>query len=191
MNVLDLFAGGGGGCLGGKLLGWKSIGYVEWDEGAQGILRARIADGCLEDAPIWDDAQSFTRSNNAVRRYIRALRGKVGITAGFPCQPFSCAGKGLGVNDPRNMWPATKRIIGEVRPIVALLENVSALITSGYFGTILGDLDEIGYDATWGIFSAAGVGLPHLRKRVWILAYPSGERVQRWRESRKLACASR
>ena len=96
------------------------------------------------------------------------------ISAGFPCQPFSVAGKGLAEHDPRNGWPSTKRIIGEVRPWLLKLENVPGLLSKSYIRRIFGDLAELGYDAEWGCLSAKAVGAPHVRNRLWILAYAAG-----------------
>ena len=163
INELALFAGAGGGLLASKLLGWRTVCYVEWDAYAVEVLRARIRDGHLDDAPIWDDCFSFNG---------KPWAGCVDIvTAGFPCQPFSNAGKGLAENDPRNGWPAVKRIIGEVRPRFAFLENVPGLISKPYIRRIFGDLAEVGYDAEWGTLSAAAVGANHKRERLWIVAY--------------------
>lgn len=164
MNELALFAGAGGGLLGSILLGWRTVCYVEKDPYCISVIKARIADGYLCDAPIWDDITTFDG---------KPWSGSVDIvTAGFPCQPFSVAGKRKGGNDDRNMWPETIRIIREVRPTFALCENVPGLIAGdhGYFGRILNDLSQSGYDARWRIVSAADVGAPHLRKRLWILA---------------------
>lgn len=170
MNELSLFTGAGGGVLGSLLLGWRTIGYVEWDNYCQQVIRRRIEDGILHNAPIFGDIRAFIGDGYAER-----YRGMVDvITAGFPCQPFSIAGKRAGEDDPRNMWPATIECIRVVRPRFALLENVPGLLSSGYFGTILGDLAESGYDARWRILSAAELGAPHLRKRVWIVAYAKG-----------------
>lgn len=160
---LALFAGAGGGLLASKLLGWRTVCYVEWNSYAVEILKARMRDGYLDDAPIWDNCFSFDGAPWA---------GLVDvITAGFPCQPFSSAGKGLAESDPRNGWPAVKRIIGEVRPGFAFLENVPGLISKPYIRRIFGDLAEIGYDAEWGTLSAAAVGANHKRERLWIVAY--------------------
>lgn len=165
---LSLFAGAGGGLLSSKwLLGHRIVCYVEWDKYRQQVIQARITDGLLDDAPIWDDVTSFDG---------KPWRGCVDIvTAGFPCPPFSVAGKRLGGADSRNKWPDTIRIIREVRPAVAFLENVPGLLSSGYFGRVLGELAEAGYDAEWGVFSAAEVGAPHKRERVFILAYAEGQ----------------
>lgn len=84
----------------------------------------------------------------------------------------------LGADDPRNMWPATAECLRLIRPRFALLENVPDLLTSGYYGRILGDLSEMGMDAIWGVFSACAVGAPHTRERLFILAYANSSRPQ-------------
>lgn len=166
MRELSLFTGAGGGLLGTHLLGWEAIGYVEWDEYCQQVIAARIADGYLRPAPIFTDVREFLESGAAAE-----YRGFADVvTAGFPCQPFSTAGKREGADDERNMWPATIGVIRVVRPRFALLENVPGLLSSGYFGTILGDLAASGYDARWRVLSAAELGAPHRRDRLWIAA---------------------
>ena len=103
MNELSLFTGAGGGLLGTKLLGFRHIGYVEWDNYCQRIIAQRIIDGLLDNAPIFGDIRAFIGDG-----YAEAYQGMVDIiTAGFPCQPFSVAGKRKGADDNRNMWPAT------------------------------------------------------------------------------------
>jgi DNA (cytosine-5)-methyltransferase 1 len=167
MRELSLFSGIGGGLLGTKLLGWRSVGYVEWNEYCQRVLRQRIEDGWLDEAPIFGDLRAFIADG-----YARAYQGLVDvITAGFPCQPFSVAGKQRGAEDERNMWPQTIECIRLVRPKYCLLENVSGLLTNEYFGTILGDLAESGFDLRWKVLSAAEVGAPHKRDRLWIVAH--------------------
>jgi DNA (cytosine-5)-methyltransferase 1 len=166
MNELALFAGAGGGLLATKwFLGWRTVCYVENELYRIEVLKARIRDGLLDDAPIWDDARTFDG---------RPWRGCVDIvTAGFPCQPFSVAGKMEAQNDERNLWPDTIRVINEVKPEWCLLENTPGLLSGrhGYFGQILADLAEGGYDAIWKVLSAAEVGAPHRRDRVWIVAH--------------------
>jgi DNA (cytosine-5)-methyltransferase 1 len=96
------------------------------------------------------------------------------IVAGIPCQPHSQAGKRKASADKRDLWPEYRRAIGELRPTIAVLENVPGIFTSDngrFFGRILADLAEMGYDAEWGVVSAQDVGAPHLRKRVFIVAY--------------------
>jgi len=92
------------------------------------------------------------------------------LTAGFPCQPHSIAGRRGGAADERNLWPDTFRLIGEMEPGYVILENVPGILTNRYAGTVVGQLSEIGYDCQWRIVSAAHVGAPHRRERWWCLA---------------------
>ncbi len=173
MYELALFSGVGGGMLGGSLLGWKPIGAVECESYCREVLLRRQADGMFPLFPIWDDVRTFRKDNEETKAYIEAVSelAPLVITAGFPCQPYSVAGKGAGEDDERNLWPETIRIIREVGPEVALLENVPGLLSFDYFGQVLGDLAEVGYDAEWEVVSAGQCGALHLRKRLWILAY--------------------
>lgn len=174
-TYISLFSGAGGGDLASQWLkGWRCVCYVERDPYAVEVLKARIRDGLLNDAPIWDDVSTFDGT---------AWAGLVdGITAGFPCQPFSVAGKRKASADERNGWPATIRIIREVQPGWCFLENVAGLLAGshGYFGVILAELAQSGFTARWKVLSAAEVGAPHKRDRLWIIAYANGEggRVQ-------------
>ena len=174
MRELSLFTGAGGGLLGTHLLGWRPVGYVEFNDYCQRVIRARIDDGILPNAPIFGDIRTFISEG-----YAASYQGMVDvITAGFPCQPFSVAGKQRGADDERNMWPATIDAIRIIRPRYCLLENVAALIANPYFGTILGDLAKGGYCVRWRRLSAAEVGAPHQRDRLWICAYAEGERTR-------------
>jgi DNA (cytosine-5)-methyltransferase 1 len=164
---LALFTGAGGGLLGSRLLGWRTICYVEREPYPVEVLKARIKDGYLDDAPIWDDVRTFDG---------RPWAGLVDvISAGFPCQPWSTAGKQLGELDERNLWPDTLRIIREVRPQWVLLENVANLLSRLYIQQIFGDLAESGCDARWDCIPAAAVGAPHIRDRAWIVAHSRSE----------------
>jgi len=175
MKELSLFSGAGGGLLGTKLLGWSHIGYVEFNEYCQKVIRQRIEDGILDRAPIFADVREFVQSGAA-----REYRGFADVvTAGFPCQPFSSAGEGKAENDPKNMWPATIAVIRAVRPGRVLLENVPRLLTYKYVQRIFGDLAESGYDARWCCLSAAELGAEHVRDRLWIFAYPNGSQLER------------
>ncbi len=159
---LDLFAGAGGSLWAGLLLGWQCVAAVEIDPYCCKVLQARQDDGIFEPFDIHDDIRSFDGEQ---------CRGQIDvITAGFPCQPFSAAGKRLGADDPRNLWPDTARVIRQVRPRWLLLENSPRLTSSGYFGCVLGDLAEAGYDAAWCVLGARHVGAPHHRDRLWIVA---------------------
>jgi DNA (cytosine-5)-methyltransferase 1 len=152
--------------LGSHLLGWTPVGYVEFNNYCQRVIAQRIKDGLLPEAPIFSDIKAFIGEG-----YAEGYRGLVGvITAGFPCQPFSVAGKQWGADDERNMWPQTLATIRAVRPRFAFLENVPGLISCGYLATILRDLAESGYDARWCVLGARHVGAPHRRDRLWILA---------------------
>lgn len=167
MRELSLFTGAGGGVLGTKLLGWETLGYVEWENYCQKIIQQRIKDGIYDKAPIFGDIRTFVSEG-----YARRYRGMVDVvTGGFPCQPFSVAGKQQADDDERNMWPATIDVIREVRPKYVFLENVSGLLAGshGYFGHILGELAQSGYDVRWRVLSAAEVGAPHKRDRLWVV----------------------
>jgi len=162
LRELALFAGAGGGILGGRLLGWRTVCAVEFDPYARDVLVARQNDGSLEPFPIWDDVQTFDG---------RSWRGAVDVVSGgFPCQDISCAGKGDGLEGARSgLWREMARIVGEVRPRFVFVEN-SPMLTSRGLGVVLGDLAELGFDARWGVVGADDAGAPHRRKRIWILA---------------------
>ena len=174
LNTLDLFSGYGGFQLGLRLAGIpiRTVCYVEWDKYCQQVIRQRQIDGFLDDAPIWDDIKSFDG---------RPWRGRVDIlSAGFPCQPHSNAGLRKGAGDDRNLWPDTLRIIREVGPRIVILENVPGILVGSdrrppYGGIVVGELADAGYDAEWRVVSASAAGGPHLRKRWWLLAYPSAD----------------
>ncbi|MFH1186089.1 MAG: DNA cytosine methyltransferase [Chloroflexota bacterium] len=171
LRELSLFSGAGGGLLASLLLGWHTVGYVEIDGYCQRAIAARIKDGILHDAPIFGDLRTFISDG-----YAASYTGMVDvISGGFPCQPFSLAGKRAGSADERNLWPATIECIRVVRPRFAFLENVPGLLTSGYFGSILADLAKSGYDCRWRILSAAELGAPHKRDRLWIVAHTAGQ----------------
>jgi DNA (cytosine-5)-methyltransferase 1 len=111
--------------------------------------------------------------------YAKLPGGEWLVTGGFPCQPHSVAGKRRGGEDERDLWPECRRMLRELRPSIALFENVRGLLTSPgrkrkgeFFNGVLSDISESGYDAEWQVISAADAGAPHLRKRVWIVAYP-------------------
>ena len=163
MNELALFAGAGGGILGGKLLGWRTVCAVERDAYASQVLAQRQNDGLLETFPIWSDITTFDG---------KPWRGIVDVVSGgFPCQDISAAGKGAGIEGARSgMWKEMARIIGEVRPQYAFVENSPMLTTRG-LGVVLADLASMGFDAQYGVLSAADVGANHQRERIWILAY--------------------
>jgi DNA (cytosine-5)-methyltransferase 1 len=162
MNELALFAGAGGGILGGHLLGWRTVCAVEWEPYPASVLAARQNEGVLPPFPIWDDVQTFDG---------RPWRGIVDVVSGgFPCQDISAAGKGAGIDGERSgMWTHMARVVGEVRPRFVFVENSPMLTARG--GTrVLADLATLGYDSRWTVMGAADVGAPHQRDRIWIVA---------------------
>lgn len=163
MNELALFAGAGGGILGSHLLGCKTICAVERDAYAAQVLAQRQNDGILAPFPIWSDIKSFDG---------KPWRGIIDvISGGFPCQDISSAGKGKGIDGERSgLWTEMARIIGEVRPREVWVENSPMLVSRG-LARVISDLAQMGYDAHWTRFSASNFGAPHIRDRVWIVAY--------------------
>ena len=140
----------------------RVIAYVEIEAFAIANLVSKMESGQLDPAPIYTDLKTFPAE---------LFRDAVDIlTGGYPCQPFSAAGKRLGEKDPRHLWPYIREHIYTIQPARVFLENVEGHISMG-LSTVISDLEEDGYGATWGIFSAREVGAPHQRKRVYILGY--------------------
>ena len=188
MNELALFAGAGGGILGGHLLGWRTVCAVEWEAYPASVLCARQNDGFLPNFPIWDDVQTFDG---------KPWRGIVDVVSGvFPCQDISAAGKGAGLDGERSgMWKQMARIICEVRPKYVYVEN-SPILTSRGLGVVLADLAKMGFNAEWGVLGASAVGGNHKRERIWIMAYSSylglcGKKaIKRMERNKRLAISS-
>ena len=178
---LALFAGAGGGILGGILCGHTCIGACEIEKYPRDVLLARQRDGQLPIFPIWDDICTFRSDNPECREYfdyLRTIKDELVITGGFPCQDISAAGKGKGITGERSgLWKEFGRIIGEVRPARVLVEN-SPMLTIRGLGVVLGDLAEMGYYARWGVLGADDAGAPHRRKRIWIVAYAQSEGLE-------------
>tara|TARA_R110000824_G_C15088430_1_gene665107 strand:+ start:80 stop:964 length:885 start_codon:yes stop_codon:yes gene_type:complete len=170
MNELALFAGAGGGILGGMLHGWRTVAAVEIEDYPRRVLLQRQADGILPEFPIWDDVSTFDG---------KPWRGKIDIiTGGFPCQDISCAGSGEGITGSRSgLWGEMARIIFEVGPSFVFVEN-SPMLTSRGLGTVLGDLAQMGFNAQWGVLGARDAGAPHKRNRIWIMAHANKERLE-------------
>ena len=163
-NVISFCTGYGGLELGIGRAGVdvRIVCNVEIEAFVQANLVAKTEEGRMADAPIWTDLKTFPAS---------IFRGKVcGIIGGYPCQPFSSAGKRKGEEDPRHLWPYIRKHVRAVRPLWCFFENVQGHATMGLW-RVLSDLEEEGYETTFGIFSAEEVGAPHQRKRVFILAY--------------------
>lgn len=179
LQAIDVCAGTGIGSWAFESIGLcRTVCYIEKDAFCQQLIQERIKDGSISDAPIWDDLTTFDG---------KPWRGKVDfVFGGIPCQPWSFAGKRKGSKDERNLWPAFRRLVAHVRPTFALIENVPGIINGGGLQEIITDFAALGYDTEWDIISAASVGAHHLRKRVWIVAYPneSGLR-ERWNTIRE------
>jgi DNA (cytosine-5)-methyltransferase 1 len=171
VNELALFAGAGGGILGGHLLGWRTVCAVEWEAYPASVLVARQNDKILPPFPIWDDVQTFDG---------KPWRGIVDVVSGgFPCTDISIAGNGAGIEGEQSgMWREMARIIGEVRPRFAFVENSPMLVTRG-LERVLADLTSMGYDSRWGVISAADIGAKHKRERVWIVASSNSNKQYR------------
>ncbi len=155
----SLFAGIGGIDLGLERAGWTGRWQVEWDEYCQHVL-----------AHHWPDISRYGDITTVDWSTVEPVDL---IAGGFPCQPISIAGRGKGTDDDRWLWPEFARAVGALRPSVVLVENVPGLLAGGGMGRVLGDLAELGFDAQWDSIPAAAVGAPHLRYRVWIVAYRS------------------
>lgn len=170
VNELALFAGAGGGILGGKLLGWRTVCAVEINAFCARRLMQRQDEGHLPPFPIWDDVRSFDG---------QAWRGTVEVVSGgFPCTDISTAGKGAGIEGSESrLWKQFARIVGEVRPRFVLVENSPALTTRGGL-RVVADLTVMGYDCQWGIMGADACGFPHHRARMWMVA--NSQRGEWW-----------
>lgn len=167
LNVLSLFAGIGGLELGLERAGMTTVGQVEINPFCRQVL-----------AKHWPDIPRHDDVRTAVQWWASEERPNVDvICGGFPCQPFSEAGQRRGIADERWGWPWMRDVIDAIRPRYVLTENVHRLVKDGEaFSLILGDLSELGFDAQWDVVTACSVGAPHLRKRLFLLAYPAGER---------------
>jgi DNA (cytosine-5)-methyltransferase 1 len=157
MNELALFAGAGGGILGGHLLGWRTVCAVEWEPYPASVLCARQNDGLLPPFPIWDDVQTFDG---------KPWRGIVDVVSGgFPCQAYSKAAAGKNTAD--DLWPEMRRIVADVAPRYVFAENVSRVAID----QAANDCESMGYKAKAISLSAKDMGADHIRERFWLLAY--------------------
>lgn len=174
MNVLGLFAGIGGIELGLKRAGMRTVGLVERDPWCRSVLSRH-----WPATPVHDDVVTTPTWWASESRPVVDV-----VAGGFPCQPFSAAGLQKGIDDERWMWPAMADVVRAVRPRYVLVENVSALVRDGRaWGTILADLHRLGFDAEWSTLSANQFGAPHIRERVYLVAYASSGDVAGANES--------
>jgi len=175
LRVLDLFSGIGGFSLGlERTGGFETIAFCECEDFPRRVLKKH-----WPDVPCFPDVKELSGSD---------IYGPVDvITGGFPCQDISTAGKMAGIKDGTRsgLWSEIVRLSGELRPKYIIVENVSNLLAGpfdkrgGWFGRVLGDLAECGYNAEWHNIPAAALGAPHRRERVWIIAYPLRSRGAR------------
>jgi len=153
----------------------RTVCYVEGETYPASVLASKMEAGSLSKAPIWSNVRTFDG---------KPWRGKVSfLSGGFPCQPYSTAGKQLADKDPRDLWPDFARIIGEVRPHFIFLENVPNVVKWA-LPTVLKDLSKMGYDAAWCVVAASQVGAPHKRSRWFLFAHSndSSKHVMRFHE---------
>ena len=168
---VGLCAGYGGIELGLKRVipNLRTVALCEIEAFAIANLVAKMEAGLMDPAPIWPDLKTFPW---------QSFRDRVDIlTGGYPCQPFSSAGKRAGKDDPRHLWPWIADGIASMRPSVCFFENVEGHISLG-LSNVIEDLGRMGYRTTWGIFSATEVGAPHQRKRVFIMAHLFGSGLE-------------
>jgi len=157
LNELALFAGAGGGILGGKLLGWTTVVAVEYSPFCARRLMQRQNEGHLPPFPIWDDVRTFDG---------RPLRGIIDVVSGgFPCQAYSSAASGK--NNADDLWPEMRRVVADVAPRDVFAENVNRRAIDG----AADDLEAMGYKVKCIALSASDLGADHVRERYWLRAY--------------------
>jgi DNA (cytosine-5)-methyltransferase 1 len=170
LRVLDLFSGIGGFSLGiERTGGFKTVAFCEIEAFPRKVLAKH-----WPKVPCYHDVKELTADRLAADGI-----GVDVICGGFPCQDISFAGNGAGLAGERSgLWSEYARLIGELRPRYAIVENVSALLSRG-LADVLGDLASLGYDAEWHCIPASAVGAPHRRDRIWIIAHPNQRRCRR------------
>ncbi len=174
MKVLDLFSGIGGFSIGLERAGMETVAFCEIEEYPRKVLAKH-----WPDVPIYEDVRNVTREQlNADGIFPDVICG------GFPCQDISVAGNqaGLGEETRSGLWSECARLLGDIQPKYAIFENVTALLNGGggdWFKRVLWDISEVGYDAEWHCIPASELGAHHHRDRVWIIAYPKGQREVR------------
>lgn len=156
----SLFSGIGGFDLASEWMGWENVFHCEYDPFCQKVLKHHFP-----NSKLYKDVRTFDATNYLGRIDI--------LTGGFPCQPFSAAGKRFGTEDERHLWPSMLRIIREVSPRYVVGENVRGLLNwSGglVFEEVCSDLEAEGYEVTPYLLPACGKNAPHRRDRIWFIA---------------------
>jgi len=165
LTHLSLFTGIGGIDLAAEWAGFRTAGQVEQNPYALRVLRKRFG----RRIPRWTDIKDFTADDFKRRT---GIDSPTLISGGFPCQPFSCAGKRRGKEDDRYLWPEMFRIVRELRPAWVLGENVAGIVNME-LESCCSDLESEGYTVRAFLIPACGVGAWHRRERVFIVAYPN------------------
>lgn len=166
MKELSLFTGMGGGIYGSMILGWETVAYVEQDAYCQNVIAQRIKDGWFDNGEIYGDIAEFNETDAA------KYAGQIDIlTGGFPCQPFSVAGKREGADDERYLWNEIEKTISIVRPARLFFENVQGLLSDAAIIDVCGIIEGLGYQLSAPLLLGSDdCGNIHERKRVWIYA---------------------
>lgn len=185
LRVLDLFSGIGGFSLGlERTGGFETVAFCEIEPFPRRVLAKH-----WPKVPIYEDVRELTGARLAADGIAVDI-----ITGGFPCQDISTAGRQAGIEDGTRsgLWSEIARLVGELRPQFIVVENVANLLSGpseragAWFGRVLGDLAELGYDAEWENIPASALGAPHRRERIWIVAYPRQVRCDTWRPEQSL-----
>lgn len=173
MQIVDLYSGIGGFSLAGSwILGWKTIQFCEIDKFCQKVLSYHFP-----GVPIHEDIKTLT-SEIVKNNKLYNKDEKTIVTGGFPCQPWSLAGKRKGTEDVRNLWPETITFVKDYKPDWCLFENVYGLVNwdgGVVFEQVCADLENAGYEVQTYLLPACGVNAPHRRDRIWIVAYKESQ----------------
>ena len=167
MTHLSLCSGIGGLDLAAEWAGFETVAQCDIDVYASKVLAKNFP-----GVPNLHDIRTVTNERLAEL----GIRTPTVISAGFPCQPYSLAGKGLGDRDNRDLWGEVARVLGEIHPRWFVGENTPGLFARSnqrYFRRVLDDLAALGYSVGWGIWGACDVGAPHKRERVFMLRFPT------------------